>query len=159
MKKILYLSTVLIVISTVVFGQEFENFSWKTSRVEISAVEMKFTDANKKVVFNGYKDSFIKFYCPGCDGPLATKVSVKLGGYFEIVDGDVTAFSIVSTDEDDQIQYTVYDGASKMASIIMIISKGEKKPYSLVVVCASSFTGKNIKALSFVLKTFEVFEL
>jgi hypothetical protein len=147
-----FLTAVLLLILARSHGQDFSNFYWKAPDVEFASVEMKVQDDNKKIIFNGYKDGYVKFDA-AMDNPLSSRVTIKLAGYFEIENGEVLGFNVKSDFEGTTIAYTVKSGDT-MCAVLIFFETASDKPKYIVVTGAKDYNKKPMKTLSFTIKGF-----
>lgn len=134
-------------------GQSFKHFQWDDRVVEFAGVEMKVTGSDKKVIFDGYKDSYIKIQPAGSD-PASTLLDIKCSGYFQVQSAAVSSFEYKSDEKGTQIIYIATDGL-KMCSLLLYYRGSSQKPDFIVVVGYEDYTKKTSKQLSFTLTGIE----
>jgi hypothetical protein len=145
---------ILLFCSSSVYAQSFERFKWDDGTIEIASVEMKVHDAANKVIFDGYKDGYIKI-TNGETSPLSHFIDIKLSGYFEIKSGLVVSFNHQIKDNKETIIYTIKDGTA-LAVMHMEYSDSYDHPDFIVVTGSKDYTKKPTKMISFTLCGFSL---
>ena len=127
---------------------------WGSDNIQFKTVEMEMRDATtKKIIFTGYKDSYIQI-SNFSDNPTLNSVAVKLSGYFHIESGRVDSYEYKQTTTGVNVTYSVIE-MNKFCYISIHYEFDEDVPKFIVCVSTEDYTKKPTKSMAFTLKGFE----
>jgi hypothetical protein len=145
---------ILIIISLLLRIKSYEQehgFSWKSNKIEIAAVQMKVYTPAKKIIFDGYKVSYVMI--ENSSGELAS-ITINLAGYFEM-DGVGKVEYKSNYPLYDIVSYNISDG-NKECDMVMYFE--DSKLSYLQLFTTADKNKKGVGKLNFVLKGFEISE-